>query len=132
MFAAILQITDYRCVKQLCKGILLFGPPEIGKTLIAKALATKASTSFINITTSTLLSEWFGESVKIFKIFLAKTVHGGSRKTTWLKFSWLVFTNDEASNMNELRKWNEKYGQGGSRKISSFGFANQSELLASS
>ncbi|XP_047312481.1 katanin p60 ATPase-containing subunit A1-like [Impatiens glandulifera] len=123
--AGYLEVIDYQ---EWIANVVLVAKKD-GKI---RALATETGTSFINITASTLLSEWFGESVKILKILLAKTVHGGSRKTTWLKFSWLVFTNDEASNMNELRKWNEKYGQGGSRKTSSFGFANQSELLASS
>lgn len=29
----------------------------------------------------------------------------------------------DASSMNELRQWNDKYGEGGSRKKSNFGFS---------
>ena len=44
------------------KGILLFGPPGCGKTLIAKALANECGLNFIAIKGSDLLSMWFGES----------------------------------------------------------------------
>ncbi len=43
-------------------GILLFGPPGTGKTVIAQSISTANEFTFFKITPSSLLSKWHGES----------------------------------------------------------------------
>ncbi len=55
------KLLKYYKVKPV-KGILLFGPPGCGKTLIMRALAAELKVSFIYVRFSDLLSKWYGES----------------------------------------------------------------------
>uniref|UniRef100_A0A8D2Q4H4 Outer mitochondrial transmembrane helix translocase n=1 Tax=Varanus komodoensis TaxID=61221 RepID=A0A8D2Q4H4_VARKO len=47
------------------KGVLLYGPPGCGKTLLAKATAQASGCKFINLQASTLTDKWYGESQKL-------------------------------------------------------------------
>ena len=46
------------------KGILLYGPPGCGKTLLARAVATESEANFISIKGPEVFSKWLGESEK--------------------------------------------------------------------
>ncbi|HDD59534.1 MAG TPA: AAA family ATPase [Euryarchaeota archaeon] len=54
------------------KGVLLYGPPGSGKTLLAKAVAHESQANFISIKGPEILSKWVGESEKAIREIFKK------------------------------------------------------------
>jgi len=54
------------------KGILIYGPPGSGKTLLARAVATESEANFISVKGPELISKWVGESEKAIREIFRK------------------------------------------------------------
>jgi SpoVK/Ycf46/Vps4 family AAA+-type ATPase len=78
------------------RGILLFGPPGCGKTLLAAAVATEIEANFISIDAASIMSKWLGEAEQnVAKLF------GSVRKSAIEGKASIVFIDELDSMMGK-------------------------------
>lgn len=102
------------------KGVLFYGPPGCGKTLLAKAIANECQANFISIKGPELLTMWFGESeANVREIF---------DKVSYKKLGYLLAgqSRDKAIFQRELKP-SYSGSSAGIMKVTLFFFLSQSE-----
>jgi SpoVK/Ycf46/Vps4 family AAA+-type ATPase len=78
------------------RGILLFGPPGCGKTLLAAAVATEIDANFYSIDAASIMSKWLGEAEQnVAKLF------GSARKSSIEGKPAIVFVDELDSLMGQ-------------------------------
>lgn len=78
------------------RGILLFGPPGCGKTLLAAAVATEIEANFVSIDAASIMSKWLGEAEQnVAKLF------GSVRKSAMEGKAAIVFIDELDSMMGK-------------------------------
>jgi transitional endoplasmic reticulum ATPase len=97
--------------RQAGGGVLLYGPPGCGKTLIARAIAGECKAHFINVGISDVMSMWIGESEKNLSSLFEKARAERPSVVFFDELDALAFSRSKADSDHTRRLVNEFLSQ---------------------
>jgi len=110
--------------KQAGGGVLLYGPPGCGKTLIARAVATECRAEFMSIGIADVLSMWIGESERNLASLFDKARHSRPCVLFFDEIDALAYSRSKAQSEHTRQVVNEFLAQ-----LDGFGADNQGVLI---
>jgi SpoVK/Ycf46/Vps4 family AAA+-type ATPase len=113
-----------RFKKRAGGGVLLYGPPGCGKTMLARAVATECSAEFMSIGISDVLSMWVGESARILAALFDKARHERPCVLFFDEIDALAFSRSKAQSEHTRQVVNELLAQ-----LDGFAADNQGVLI---
>lgn len=105
-------------------GVLLYGPPGCGKTMIARAVATECSAEFLSVGISDVLNLYIGESERNLKAMFDKARHSRPCVLFFDEIDALGFARSKARSEHTRQIVNEFLAQ-----LDGFGSDNQDVLI---
>ena len=114
------------------KGVLLYGPPGCGKTLLARALAAECGTNMILVRGQDILSKWVGESEKAIREIFRKARSSAPCRRIFDEMDSLVkFKTAEEGRQNDtiLTQILTEMEESGAAKIGVVGITSRPDLV---
>jgi SpoVK/Ycf46/Vps4 family AAA+-type ATPase len=113
-----------RFKKRAGGGVLLYGPPGCGKTMLARAVATECNAEFISVGISDVLNMWIGESERQLAALFDKARHSRPCVLFFDEIDALAYARSKANSEHTRQVVNEFLAQ-----LDGFGADNQGVLI---